>query len=108
MLAVSACATPDLIVRPALEAPTAIAAPTLAQPACGPRAIMLDWLAANFREAPVALGVTTMGYLMELVTSPDGDTWTLMVTNPRGLSCLLAAGENWRPVVPKVFKGTVA
>ena len=62
---------------------------------------MLDWLAANFREIPIALGVTGGGDLVEILTSPTGNTWTIIVTNPRGRTCLLAAGEGWRVARPR-------
>ena len=69
-------------------------------PACGARAAVLAWLAQSYREAPVALGVTGGGGLIELLTSSGGATWTLIVTSPRGRTCLLAAGEGWRPPQP--------
>ncbi len=75
--------------------------PVLAQPACGPRAMMLEWLAANFRETPVALGVTGGGDLVEVMASQDGQTWTIVVTSARGRTCLLAAGEGWRVARPR-------
>ncbi len=62
---------------------------------------MLEWLAANFREAPVALGVTGGGDLVEVMASQDGQTWTIVVTSARGRSCLLAAGEGWRVARPR-------
>jgi len=40
------------------------------------------------------MGVSTNGSLVELYTSENG-TWTLMLTRPDGVSCLIAAGQNW-------------
>lgn len=76
-------------------------APLSAQPACAPRAVMIEWLAANFREAPIALGVTVGGDLVEVLTSRDGRTWTIVVTSTRGRTCLMAAGEGWRVNRPR-------
>ena len=38
------------------------------------------------------------GGVVEILTSPDGNTWTIIVTTPQGMSCLVAAGEGWRAV----------
>ena len=36
--------------------------------------------------------------LVQLLTSPDGSTWTVIISTPQGLSCLATSGENWTPV----------
>lgn len=69
---------------------------------CGPRDQALKQLAAEYGEAPVASGVMGNGNLIELLTSPSG-TWTILVTRPGGVSCLIATGEGWqdgKPLVP--------
>ena len=72
------------------------------QPNCDARDKALAFLAQKYQEAPVAMGVTTTGGLIEVVTSKDGSTWTLLVTAPNGQSCLVAAGEAWRTVKAKI------
>ena len=57
---------------------------------------MLGRLAKKYAEAPVGLGVTSMGGLVELLTTKDGLTWTIIVSTPDGASCLVASGEGWR------------
>ena len=49
-------------------------------------------------EAPVAVGVTSAGGLVEVFATDDGATWTIVVTTPQGRSCMVAAGEGWRAV----------
>jgi hypothetical protein len=39
--------------------------------------------------------------VMEIYTSPEG-TWTVLVTDTSGKSCITAAGENWQEVTPAV------
>ncbi len=63
---------------------------------CAARVKVLGHLAKKYGEAPVAIGVTNKGGLVEVLTSVGGDTWTLIVTTPQGISCLVAAGEGWR------------
>lgn len=67
-----------------------------AQPQCNERAHVLDLLAKKYKEAPVAAGVTNSGGLVEVLTDAKGGTWTIIVTTPQGMSCLVAAGEGWR------------
>ncbi len=80
--------------------------PALAQgapAACGARDGVLSQLERKYGEVPVAIGVTGGvggGQLIELLTAKDGLTWTIILTTPQGLSCLIASGEGWRPLAP--------
>ncbi len=67
-----------------------------AQTACNPRTDVLRHLATKYGEAPVAIGVTNKGGLVEVLTTGDGNTWTIIVSQPNGTSCMVAAGEGWR------------
>jgi hypothetical protein len=40
--------------------------------------------------------VTNSGGLVEVLSDGKGGTWTIIVTTPQGMSCLVAAGEGWR------------
>jgi hypothetical protein len=71
--------------------------------ACGARDGLLSQLESKYGEVPVAIGVTggvAGGALVELLTDKEGLTWTLILTTPQGLSCLIASGEGWRPLAP--------
>ena len=72
------------------------AAQVEAQASCSPRNDVLGHLAKKYGEAPVALGVTNKGGLVEVLTTGDGNTWTIIVSTPNGTSCMVAAGEGWR------------
>ena len=63
---------------------------------CDQRQRVLGHLANKYKEAPVAIGVTNAGGLVEVLSTGDGQTWTIIVSNPDGLTCLLATGEGWR------------
>ncbi len=76
--------------------------PALAQgtPAlCRARDGLLTQLEQKYGEVTVAIGVAD-GQLIELLTAKDGITWTIILTSPKGLSCLIASGEGWRPLAP--------
>ncbi len=77
-----------------------LASPALGQQVCGTRDTVLDHLARQYQEAPVAGGVTSRGALVELLTTADGNTWTIIVSTPDGMSCFVAVGEGWRTKEP--------
>jgi hypothetical protein len=67
-----------------------------AQPQCNERDNVLELLAKKYKETPIAAGVTNTGGLVEVLTDHRSGTWTIIVTTPQGMSCLVAAGEGWR------------
>ena len=73
-------------------------------PACDVRQKVVDHLAQKYNEATVAVGVTNGGGLVEVLSSGDGQTWTIVVSSPNGVTCLLATGEGWRPVQAEPVK----
>ncbi len=40
------------------------------------------------------MGVTDSGQLLEVLVSRKG-TWTMLVTQPHGPSCIVATGQGW-------------
>ena len=69
---------------------------------CGERADLVDQLERMHSEHPVAMGLAGNGRLVEVFASDSGETWTLMVTLPNGVSCILSAGESWTEILPRV------
>jgi len=83
----------------ALIASTAMAqsqSQSQSQPQCNERDNVLALLAKKYKETPIAAGVTNTGGLVEVLTDIKSGTWTIIVTTPQGMSCLVAAGEGWR------------
>ena len=73
--------------------------------ACADRDKIVELLARKYQESPVARGVVTNGgHLMELFTSDE--TWTLIVSQPNGMSCAIASGEGWRTIDKPRPEGT--
>ena len=68
-----------------------------AQQVCAERTGVLKTLDQRHKEAPKALGLTASGQVVELLVSDKG-TWTIIVTAPNGVSCLVAAGESWENI----------
>jgi len=77
-----------------------------AQPICGARQSLLDNLAKHHGEAPVAIGLAASGQVVEILVGPTG-SWSIVVNNPDGRSCLMGAGEGWQDLKrPARRKGT--
>lgn len=71
--------------------------------ACAPRDEFAKHLATNYREESQGIGVTNDGSLFEVFASDNG-SWSLLITNGRKISCIVAAGEMWvgkRALVPE-------
>ncbi len=68
----------------------------MAQVQCGQRDKIVELLTVKYKEAPIATGVSSEGSLIEVLSTHDWDTWTLIVTSPDGNSCLIDSGQGWR------------
>ena len=68
--------------------------------ACFLRSQILPELNRNAGEAVVARGLLRSGEMIELLTTRDGGTWTLLVTPPSltGRSCPMTTGFSWLTV----------
>ena len=85
----------------------AAAMPAIAEdPACGKRDKLIGTLQQTYSEKPVAIGLSQDGSLIELLTSADGSTWTLLVTLPNGTSCIATAGQDWQPLISSAMVPT--
>lgn len=70
-----------------------------AQMLCGERAELVKALAEGHNEILVGEGLTSRGVVMEIFVSESG-SWTILGTNPQGLTCFVNSGENWETVKP--------
>lgn len=61
---------------------------------CGDRGKVVASLEKGYSEAPSSMGLASNGAVIEIFTSAKG-TFTIVMTQPSGLSCLMAAGESW-------------
>ena len=74
-----------------------VSSAALAEVPCGKRDQIIDWLAAKYKEEPVATGISSKGALLEVLSSQDGDTWTILLTAPNGTTCVVDTGQSWQP-----------
>jgi len=67
-----------------------------ATPVCSARNDILAKLANSYHEQPASVALTSDGRLLEVLKSDDAKTWSILLTAPNGVSCLVAAGESWQ------------
>ncbi len=70
--------------------------------ACTDRTAALDHLSKKYAEEPVAMGLASNGGMLEVLSTDNGQTWTILLTMPSGMSCMLATGEDWERLNPTV------
>ena len=75
--------------------------PAEAQTVCVAHADLVQQLSRKYAEEPMALGLGSDGSVMELFTSKDGETWTLVRITPDGTSCMIGGGESWTEMSPR-------
>lgn len=66
----------------------------LAQNLCGQRVDIIDTLKKRYQEEPVSMGLAGNGGVVEVFASTKG-SWTIIVTRPTGVACVVSAGEAW-------------
>lgn len=61
---------------------------------CAKREDLVKALANQYQETRKSVGVTANVNFVEIFSSKSG-TWTIIVTRPTGLSCIIATGDGW-------------
>ncbi|HMG49883.1 MAG TPA: hypothetical protein VK597_04755 [Inquilinus sp.] len=73
-----------------------LAVPAAAQQGpCAPYEIIAASLNERYHEAPVARMLADQGFVIEVLASADGATFTVLGVQPNGTACLLATGQGF-------------
>ncbi|PTX73699.1 hypothetical protein [Sulfitobacter mediterraneus] len=62
---------------------------------CAPREALVKKLEKKYSEELIARGLQSRTSLMEVFASSKSGTYTVLITNPLGLSCVVSAGTDW-------------
>ena len=54
---------------------------------------VVEQLTAKYGEQRMFIGLHKDGFVMELFANPKTESWTVLLTRPNGVSCIVAAGE---------------
>lgn len=60
---------------------------------CGDRTQVLNRLAEGYGETRQSLGLGSNNAVIEVFASEETGTWTITVTLPNGMTCLIASGQ---------------
>lgn len=83
-----------------------IASTAVAQNICAPRDDLIKRLWDRWQEAQIIVAMINDGRLLEIFVSEKG-SWTAVISDPNGRSCVASAGQEWtitKPVIPKTEK----
>ncbi len=64
---------------------------------CAPRADVVRQLAQDYGETRRGVGLARQGAIMEVFASEDTGSWTITITLPDGVTCLVASGQYYEP-----------
>lgn len=67
--------------------------PAHAQSQCGKRDTVLTTLADTYGETRRGMGIAANNGVVEVFASDASGTWTITVTMPDGMTCLVASGQ---------------
>lgn len=65
---------------------------------CGPRDVIVELLAERWGETRKSVALDTNGAMVEIFASEETRTWTLAVSNPGGVTCIVLTGHAWEAV----------
>ena len=74
----------------------ALAPPAYAQSLkCMPRETLISTLTSNYNERVTGGGLQSEQQLLEVWSSDKTGSFTVFITRPDGVSCVIATGQNW-------------
>lgn len=85
----------------ALAFAAAAIAPSGAYAQCASSDEVKSLLSENYQENKRAMGVVGESRIIELFVSAEG-SWTLVMTQPTGRACIIAAGQDWEDMPMQV------
>lgn len=62
---------------------------------CGPRDLVIMRLAEGYGEGRQSIGIAGNGMVVETFANLESGSWTLTVTRPDGVTCLVASGRGF-------------
>lgn len=76
---------------------------------CNTRAAVIETLASKYGESRQSIGLAPQGRVIEVFASLETGTWTITVTQPNGITCMVASGNSYEnldePIQPPGIRG---
>ena len=87
----------------------ALAPPAYAQAGqCMPREMLIENLQSKYSEHLTGGGLQSPQQLLEVWSSSESGSFTVFVTRPNGVSCVMATGRHWNVTEPPEVQEGVA
>ena len=88
----------------------AVTIPTAAQAQknCAPRDAVVEKLQEKYAESFIGGGLQNSDTLVEIWTSEKSGSFTILVTQASGISCIVSTGQNWNSVVSAAIPEGIA
>lgn len=71
-------------------------------PRCATRDLVLDRLTGKYGETRRSIGMAPNNSVVEVYASETTGSWTITVTHPNGLTCMVAAGTAFEKIDEKL------
>lgn len=88
------------IISAALLFGMAALAPPAVAATCAPRDAVVERLSTRYSETVTARGLQNAEALIEIFTSPETGSFTILLSRPDGISCIVSAGSHWLATKP--------
>ena len=62
---------------------------------CAPREMVVERLSERYGETRQSIGLGANNQVVEVFASIETGTWTITVTSPAGMTCLVASGQSY-------------
>ncbi|MEM8774498.1 MAG: hypothetical protein AAGF53_05655 [Pseudomonadota bacterium] len=72
---------------------------------CYPRAALVEKLQGTYGEALTGGGLQSPNRLIEVWSSKTTGSFTVIITQANGMSCVVATGKNWNTATFKIPEG---
>jgi hypothetical protein len=86
---------PALLLAGTATGPPMAQEPPEIDPTCMLTEELPSFLKEQFEEMPMARGVSEDGVLVTMFAATASSTWTITLTDPSGVSCILVAGTGF-------------
>lgn len=74
----------------------ALAPPVQARTICAERTVIVERLTKGFHESYQGAGLQSATSLVEIWSSDETGSWTMLLSKADGTSCVIASGMNWQ------------
>ena len=65
---------------------------------CAPRDVVVERLATGYGETRQSVGIGLNHAMVEVFASEDTGSWTILVTQGSGITCIVASGQSYENV----------